>query len=180
MRRRGARAGPAPGKFGVVATHGALTEDGEDVTFYHNPKRSQISAVAREAFVMPKGWTRRVTPSYNLGRTLDQHGVTVVHKLKMDCEGCEFGVLGGLRPWVSSRDKVRSIEGEMHWHLACPDQHGDPVQHVSRAAADGAERTLADRGGCVDPGVGDVHAQRRLGEAWDGTPGTDVSMPLRC
>jgi len=169
-----------PGKFGVVATFGALTEDGKNITFHHNPKRSQISAVAQEGSVLPAGWTKRVTPSYNLGRTLDQHGVAVVHTFKLDCEGCEFGILGGLYPWVSSTDRVRRIEGEIHWHLVCPEQYGDPVQHVSRAAADGAERALADRGGCVDARAGDIHAQRRLGENWSGEPGTDVSVAIRC
>ncbi len=169
----------ARGKTGVVAVHGAMTEDGGDVVFYHNPARSQISAVARRGFAVPRGWTRRVTPGYNLGGVLEGHGILAVHMLKIDCEGCEFAVIPGLHPWISSRERVLHVEGEIHWHLVCPKQYNDPVQHVTREAADGTERTLAARG-CSDPAAGDVHQQRLRGEAWGGRPGTDACVPIRC
>ena len=168
-----------PGKFGVIATHGALTEDGKDVTFYHNPLRSQISAVARDGFALPDGWTKRVTPTFNLGQTLDQHNVAVVHKLKIDCEGCEFDILGGLFAWVSDSEKVRHIEGEIHWHLACPNQFADQVKHVSRAAAESARDALAARG-CRDLDGRDIATQHRLGFEWGGDPLTDVAITIRC
>lgn len=161
-----------PGKFGVLALHGALTEDGKDITFYHNPKRSQISAVAKPGYAKPEGWTEELIPSYNLAKTLEQHAVSTVHLFKIDCEGCEFAILGGLYDWISSKDKVRQIEGEIHWHLACPNQYEDPVEHVSSQAADAAERALHDRGCPL------IHEARQAGNNWKGRG--DVSRSLSC
>lgn len=161
-----------PGKVGVIALHGALTNDGEDIKFYHNPKRTQISAVAKKGAARPPGWTERIIPSYNLASTLTNANVLAVDLFKLDCEGCEFAILGGLYKWISSKNKVKRLEGEIHWHLSCPRQYNDPVAHVSKKAADDAERALHDRGCPM------IREYRRMGQNWDGIG--DVSKDVSC
>ena len=72
------------------------------------------------------------------------------------------------------------IEGEIHWHLACPKQYSETPCSTSRVAADCAERALADRGGCVAAGAGDIHDQHRLGKNGSGRPGTAVVFGMSC
>jgi len=77
------------GRFGVVALHGALSEDGQPIRFFHNPARSQISSVAKPGQALPSGYTETTIPAFSLSVVLETAGVEKVHLFKIDCEGCE-------------------------------------------------------------------------------------------
>jgi FkbM family methyltransferase len=77
------------GRFGVVALHGALSEDGQPIRFFHNPTRSQISSVAKPGQALPSGYTETTIPAFSLSLVLETAGVEKVHLFKIDCEGCE-------------------------------------------------------------------------------------------
>ena len=63
------------------------------------------------------GAVRTDVAAVNLPRLLMEHGVTQVRLLKVDCEGCEYGVLP---EWASSGflARVRLLSAETHARYA--------------------------------------------------------------
>ena len=85
----------------------------------------------------------------------------------------QFAIFGGaLSTWLRDPFKMVKVVAEIHWHLACPNQFGDSVAHVSRKVTDDLYTPLAARG-CR--GIAD---HRRRGESWGGTG--DVTQELEC
>jgi hypothetical protein len=137
-----------PGKFGVIALHGAAASHSQGMSFFYNPSKSQFSSTSVTADAGAHGWVQQTVPTYNLPAIFEERQVRVVHHFKIDCEGCEFEpwFYDGLAGWVTDPAKIRFLAGEIHWHLASPHQGNDPVIHVSPASTEGLFQVLMERG----------------------------------
>mmetsp|Transcript_73495 Transcript_73495/g.237807 ORF Transcript_73495/g.237807 Transcript_73495/m.237807 type:complete len:407 (-) Transcript_73495:486-1706(-) len=96
-----------------LSTHGAeaLAEGGEG-----NKGKAVVKDEAWRG-----GWTdwqvRFETESATLAELLGAVGMSEVHFLKVDCEGCEWGVFAPL-PWGRLKHRVRHVATELHdWAL---------------------------------------------------------------
>ena len=134
VRSNAARAkqrGAPPPVQRVVALHGAIgTSDmrmyaapGNTLNAMAVPQRPAAAEAARvqarvAAFLQQwPGAVRTDVAAVNLPRLLMEHGVTQVRLLKVDCEGCEYGVLP---EWASSGflARVRLLSAETHARYA--------------------------------------------------------------
>lgn len=82
------------------------------------------------------GWTdwqvRFETPVVTLAELLAALGLPELHLLKVDCEGCEWGVFAPLA-WARLRHRVRHVAAELHrWALRADEDEGQVLEAAVR------------------------------------------------
>jgi FkbM family methyltransferase len=137
-----------PGKFGVLAMHGAVTSDARPVEIAYEPGWSVMASVNAHG-PATENWERAMVPSWDLRSFLQQHGISKVRLFKIDCEGCEFEVIPSLKEMFTDKTLIERAVGEIHQYLRDPNTNTFQVgQLVAQDQSEAIDTSMKSRG-CV-------------------------------
>mmetsp|Transcript_16531 Transcript_16531/g.25055 ORF Transcript_16531/g.25055 Transcript_16531/m.25055 type:complete len:253 (+) Transcript_16531:217-975(+) len=134
-----------PSKHGVVPLHQAVSKDGRDVIMdFPSNAGTELATMMGSRHDESDRYS---VPSVVLPDLLQKIGAGRVDLLKIDCEGCEFEIMPGMKSLICDRIGVRRVSGEMHHD---PALHPDMLNFFSTNEVSLTLKVLHDCGCSVD------------------------------
>ena len=97
-----------------------MSREGRDPWWYH-AEASLVKYITDGERDLRYYFDEMQVKAFDLRKLLGDLNVTFVDMLKLDCEGCEFGLIASMRDWVSDKSRIRALAGEIHWFFLYPD-----------------------------------------------------------